>query len=542
MKALLRVAIPIIVFSLVNACNLPVRTSGVPTSTTTITTPHLPAIVSISVCSPNGTGGLGSCPSGSFDTQQIVLAPDNSGISIDKYGNLGATSDEHATIFPPGTLRNNPDYLFWVAAGTTASNKAIGVVVLSGGSGPDKNGQWTFDFAKVDGYGSYLSGYGPIFLPPVGGRCPEVPDGNPAHQDQTFDLSYASPGSVAIDPTGSPGDLVMIYEGGNACVGVTKAVNPSNNAYLSLGVATSMDYGHTWPTYRGTQKFDFVQLPLKNKSTGPGTGLGALGISVCVGNDCTITPPATYGRYAVLTPQTTLASVMEKGKELGTILGYGEPSAFLDDIDGKQAPYLYVIHGYKPGEADPSLSNNRDSDLTLARAHLNGGTTQLSFRKWNGKAFAAPGLGGVDRPILPDGQYVNCVDQIQSRHQASISYVDELHLYLLTFVCLSPTDPVSGSGAGKSKGAAWFYSTSADLSDPGQWSTPQEIVGSWGEYDISGGCLDYKGWYPTLMSPGKKPGHLATSGTIFYMWGCQGGGAPEGRQYSSRVFTISTSP
>jgi arylsulfatase A-like enzyme len=503
---------------------------------------NAPAIASISVCSHNGAGGAGSCPSGSFDTQQIVLAPHDSGSAIDTYGGLGATSDEHATIFAPGTLKNNRDYLFWVAAGTDASDRAIGVVVLSGGTGPDKNGQWTMDFAQVDGYGSYPSGDGPILLPAVGARCPAVSDGNPAHQDQTFDLSYAAPGSVVKDPTGGPGNLLMLYEGGNSCIGIARAVNPSNNAYLSLGIATSVDYGHTWPTYRGTSSFAFVELPLKGKSTGPNAGLGALAKSVCMGNDCTATPPATYGRYAVLGPQTTRASAMEAGKELGDIVGDGEPSAFVDDVSGSPAPYLYVVHGYKPGKMDPPLPNNRGSDLMIARAKLNGGTAPLSFLKWDGQAFAAPGLGGVGSPILPDGPYENCGDQSQARHQASISYVDDTQQYLLAFVCNSPTDPASGHGAGKITGSAWFYSTNYDLSDPGQWSPPQEIIGSWSEHDTSGGCLDYEGWYPTFMSLGNKPGHLSTDGYVFYMWGCQGGGAPGGRQYSSREFTITKSP
>ena len=45
--------------------------------------PRPPAIVSISVCSPTGAGGQGSCPSGGFDTHQIVLAPDGNSINLE---------------------------------------------------------------------------------------------------------------------------------------------------------------------------------------------------------------------------------------------------------------------------------------------------------------------------------------------------------------------------------------------------------------------------------------------------------------------------
>ncbi len=55
---------------------------------------------------------------------------------------------------------------------------------------------------------------------------------------------------------------------------------------------------------------------------------------------------------------------------------------------------------------------------------------------------------------------------------------------------------------------------------------------------MAGSCSDYKGWYPTLMSLGAKPGHLSTSAYGFYLWGCQGAGTPGGRQYSSRAFTM----
>jgi hypothetical protein len=61
-------------------------------------------------------------------------------------------------------------------------------------------------------------------------------------------------------------------------------------------------------------------------------------------------------------------------------------------------------------------------------------------------------------------------------------------------------------------------------------------------YDESGGCSSYKGFYPTLMSLDKKPGHLGTSGYVFYLWGCQTASTPPpGRQYSSRAFTITIS-
>ncbi len=501
------------------------------------------AIVSISVCSPTGAGGAGSCPSGTSDTHQIVLAPDGSGKAINGYNGIGGVSDEHQSIFAPGALQANSDYLFFVATQVAGGAPSTGVVVLSGGSGPGKNGQWTLDFAKTDGYGSYASGYGTIFVAPTAPNCPTAADGNPAHQDSTFDLTYAAPGSVVTDPTGPAGSLLMVYEGTNTCFGIASGSNNGNNFYSSVGIATSQDYGRTWPTYRGTTGFSFVPLPGANKNQGPGATTGALGSSVCEGNDCTTTPPANYGRYPVLSPSVSIGTAMALGTSLPGSMGDSEMSAFVDDASTNPAQYIYAVYDYKAGTGaltDPAAPNG---GVMIARAQLNGGTAALSFLKWNGNAFAGAGMGGYDTLLFPTGPFSNCEGAAQLAYGASISYVDATQQYLLTFVCDSPGDPALGQVAGAARGGAWFYSTSYSLSDPTQWTPPQEIAGSWAPFDQSGGCSSYKGFYPTLMSPGAKTGHLSTSGYIFYLYGCQTDNTPPpGRQYSSRQFTITTGP
>ena len=485
-----------------------------------------PAIVSISVCSASGAGGIGICPSGSFDTHQIVLGPGGSSVNESSLG-VGPAPDEHSSVFAPGTLGTNQDYLFFLAS-TEGGYAGIGVAVLSGGTGPDQSGQWTMDFAKTDDYGSYPGGFGQVFNPtgPVG-SCPVVADGNPAHQDQTFDMHYAAPGSVVKDPTSGPGDLLMVYEGTNACIGNAGGpVLSDEDDYISLAIATSLDYGKSWPTYRATPTFNFVPLPGINQSQGPNAPKGALGENVCMGNDCTSTPPTSYGRYPVVTPPTSLASLMTAGKPLTAKFGEQEISGFVDDVTGNPAPYLYVNW----------------SDVRVARAQLNGGSAPLTFQKWDGQAFASPGLGGTESSVLSAGPFENCETPGQNQFGSSISYVEDTQQYLLTFVCVSPGDPALGERAGAAQGAAWFYSTSYDLSDQTQWTAPREIEGSWSESDQSGGCPDYKGYYPTFMSLGKDAGHLSLTGYVFYLWGCQGGGTPGGRQFSSRSFAITTAP
>ncbi len=483
-------------------------------------------IQSITVCSPSGGGGRGSCPSGSLDTQQLVL--NSSGSSINSSNGFGPVPDEHSSVFAPGILNKNQDYLFFLSTGSPG-HADIGVTVLSGGAGPGKNGQWTLTIPTTDGYGSYPSGFGPVFETAMkGGACPTVADGNPAHQDQTFDLHYASSGSVMLDPTGPAGSLLMIYEGTNACIGTTGGSIPSTvNDYISLAVATSLDYGKTWPTYRGSSTYTFVPLPSVNQTQGPNQPMGAMGKNVCIGNDCTSTPPANYGRYAVITPATSLASLMAAGQPLTDKYGEQEIAGFVDDVSGATSPYVYATFG----------------QVQMGRAQLNGGGQPLSFKKWDGQGFNAAGLGGAQQTVVPVGPFQNCEAPAQVQFGASISYVEDTHQYLLVFVCTSGNDPALGPNGAGNRGAAWFWSTSPDLSDPTKWSPPQEIAGSWSEFDNSGDCASYAGWYPTFMSLGKKPAHLSTTGHVFYLWGCQGGGTPgPGRQFASRQFTITTAP
>jgi len=113
---------------------------------------------------------------------------------------------------------------------------------------------------------------------------------------------------------------------------------------------------------------------------------------------------------------------------------------------------------------------------------------------------------------------------------------------VLTFVCLSTGNP-KGGNVGGPRGAAWFFSTSRDLSDPNAWSAPREIIGSWNVFPDDQDPL-FNGWYPTFMSLAQEPSRLTARGFAFYLWGRTGGGCapnPCGlRQFASRRFTIQT--
>jgi len=545
------------------------------------------SIISITVCKPiTGSGSTGTCPLGNGETAKHVLAPD--GGFINDYAGLATLADEHSTIFPPGTLpgRSTSDYLFLVATRTTLNPIASGLTFLTGGSGPDETGQWTLNFAPDFGLyhpnGEAGAQNGQVFLSAMAhDNCPSVAGGQ--FQDQTFDLNYADPGTIFIDPTSwrFPGsaNLLMIYEGTSRCVGLAGGKS-STNFYSTIGVATSFDFGHTWPTYRK----NWVALPDLNSSTGPEAPLGALGDGVCFGNDCGDRPPFFYGRYAILSPPVTLGVAAKAFAStpggLPMNIGNSEPAAFVDDASFGFDRYVYTVTGYAPGPAglgapysNPPLADGLVGDLVVSRARLNGGIAPLEFTNWYAGTFeekriVPPGVtcnwwqhcrtmsnrglgnfgGGLQSPILPvvssADSYKNCLDPSQARVMGSISYVEDTRQYLLLFVCTSHVDPRDNTAG---EGAAWFYSTmkasGEGLSDQGQWSVPQLITGSWNVFPPAAqtGCARAnKGWYPTIMSLGEKPGHLSSTGYIFYMEGCTDGLTTGGRKYSSREFTITT--
>jgi hypothetical protein len=420
--------------------------------------PH--SIASISICSPTATGASASCPNGTGDTRQAVLAPDGS-FPLNQYGGLGTLADEHSTIFSPGTLPGHWDYLFFVATRTILNPISSGVVVLTGGSGPNKSGQWTLDFASD--YGHYFPNNsvgqqnGQVFLSPVEHRnCPSVKLA--VNQDQTFDLNYADPGSVVLDPTNrankGPGSLIMIYEGTNRCIGLNGGDNiiAGNTFYSTTAIATSNDFGHSWPSYRymlDPNGLPVNPLPSQNPSKGPEAPSGASGNYVCIGNDCTVPPwppNNNYGRYAVLHPQVTIADAMRSNVTKGGLssqMGDAVPAAFVDDVHGGHefefddedgggpAPYLYELHNYAvgpPGLDFPQLPNGQNSDLMIARAQLNGGKAPLVFHKWFQGKFSEPRLGGFETPIFPSGAFQDHgLDQLRRRNTAIFAHV-RLHI------------------------------------------------------------------------------------------------------------------
>jgi hypothetical protein len=495
----------------------------------------------------------------SVEAESQVNAPD--GVTpINQYGGLSGLADEHSTILPPGTFPFQTDYLFMVASHTSLQSNEAGLVVLRSIGLPDSNGQWTLDYSP--GYGRYQPSNPPggqngqLLLPAMAkANCPG------SVQDPTFDLNYAAPGTVFLDPTNpwdlGGGSLVMVYEGTNTCIGTTTTTHMDSHFYSTLAIATSADFGHTWPTY----KANFTPLPGANPSQGPMAELGAWGKDVCWGNFCStinlLQPPPQFGRYAVSGPATSIASaILDSPGGLQGDVGDSEPAAFVDDVHPGAPLYAYIVHVYEPGPfpADTPLPLGEPSGLAVSRIGLDGGLERLQATHWYGEKFEEPGLanagGGHESPIFPNLHpslegYQHCLAPTQRRSGASISYSEVTHEYVLIFVCLSQTDPVDQTGSlptnVKFTGGAWFYSTmNADLfnlSNQDQWSTPGEIQGSWAPHDTNpcanGEYLD--GWYPSAMSLGAKPGHLNPDGYIFYMKGCI---AAAGRTFSTRQFTL----
>ena len=522
-------------------------------------------IQKISICQPGADSPQHMTCRAGGDTQQLVMAS-NGQPSINLYAGSGIT-DEHSSVLPPGTVRLadgtwNTDYLFFVASDAADVVQAqrgpdIGVLVLSA-AGPqpsakvgspaltnsttwDPNFQWTMGFASADGYGTYCDNFGTnctqgtVFLPPIfQGNCPQPaspPFSNTNRSlppDTTFDLSYAAAGSIVPDPTGVPGSMLMIYEGANGCSPID-----TTQVTINMGVATSDDYGRTWPTYRGypycaggagpfCDAFEFYDLPYNNPYQGPRQGAGAAGPGVCKGNDCNVTPPLSYGRYEILHAVA------------------GEPSAFVDagNPNSSSPPYMYMaVHLLAGG-------------IGVAKAQL-GRHDQLRFETFNGlnPVTGKPNwvsAGNSPSPqmlsILAAGTDAAACQGKGKGSQPQLSYYPPTGEYVLTFVCTSHGDPAGSDADNPRDGSAWFWSTTTDLESQ-HWSTPKQIYGSWNEWTINsdknGPCASYNGWYPTFMSLGQAPGEISQNGYVFYMIGGLGC-TPPLRQYASRAFTIST--
>ncbi|HYW74609.1 MAG TPA: hypothetical protein VE961_26530, partial [Pyrinomonadaceae bacterium] len=335
-----------------------------------------------------------------------------------------------SSVYGPNTLDNNPDYLFFLSTGS-GGHADIGVAVLSGAGGPDAFGQWTLSFPKaVEHYGFYGKGigYGPVFETSTKGSiCPAVPDGSFQEQDQTFDMHYASAGSIVKDPSATDGSMLMIYEGTNACIGNAGGnILGNNDDYISLGIATSLDYGRSWPTYRGHPTFVYYPLPNVNPNQAPHKYMGAWGADVCAGNcpspgpSPSPSPPAeSYGRYAVVTQSPSLDHYMTQPtpSPLNQKFGEQEISGFVDDVSGTSPTYLYANWG----------------NVKIGRAALNSESDRLKFDKWDGTDYESTGIGGPETSVLPDhGSFQQCLARAQTQFGASISYVEQTKQYLLT--------------------------------------------------------------------------------------------------------------
>jgi hypothetical protein len=174
--------------------------------------------------------------------------------------------------------------------------------------------------------------------------------------------------------------------------------------------------------------------------------------------------------------------------------------------------------------------------MRIARAKL-GGTDPLQFKKWyvepttKAAGWSQDGNGGLDSGFMATKGCANPSYQIQGQ----INYVDALGLYLLTFACVNLQ--MQSDGSLKQVQASWYYSTATSL-DAEDWTAPQVIVNSVKPVttDKSGGGRYFDGWYPSFMSPGCRQGHLALSGSAFFLNG-DSIGVPH--QFNSRAFKIS---
>jgi hypothetical protein len=296
--------------------------------------------------------------------------------------------------------------------------------------------------------------------------------------DQEFDENYAAPGSVLEDPTRPPGNMIMVYEAENHCPG---GVN-QHYYYATVGFAVSSDGGQTWPAPVNSEFGDTTRRPVFK------------------------------------------SSMAEPDTPSSTPLGNAIPSGFID-VDAQGNAYLYVVYEFHDGiAADESLRVGRAQLGQVFRGSLEGAIPygDLDFEKWYNGSFSQPGIAGLDSSVLPAG---GCTGQ---QMMGQITYNDDLGLYMLLFVCNTPT----------SAKAAWYYSAATSL-ELQNWTVPQMITNS--EKSTTTPCnlnnstgTSFDGFYPSFVSPGAAAGHTRLTGQVFFMDGCDTGA----RTFGSRGFTI----
>jgi len=389
-------------------------------------------------------------------------------------------SDEHTTIIPPPSFGPFPpppgedSYLFITASRITGGN--AGAVVL------ETRDFVNFDFAADRGYAPQV-----MAAPILFESC------DPALASE-FDLNYAAPGSVVQDPTRPPGNWLMFYEAENHCPDGT---DWQRQFYATVGYARSFDFGRSWPA------------PINAEFGGK-------------------------NRHPVLKLSTPEPTSFETSP---IYMGNAIPAAFVDREE-HGAFYVYVTY------VAPQAGG--DGLLRIARARLGGddrsddfdrggagdeGHHRMQFEKWYNGSFSQPGIGGLDTGPLPARGCPGVEDD------PSISYIDAVGRYLLTYVCADVTPEADGQ-----LHAGWYYSTATSL-EKEDWTQPRLIVNSseilvqqCNPVDHSGQGFD--GWYPSFMSPGAQSGHLDLNGIVFFMGGCDTGA----RTFASRGFLIAPGP
>jgi hypothetical protein len=335
--------------------------------------------------------------------------------SADGYCDMDLIADGHTTVFAPGTLPGQTDYLFFVMtapsvntvtdASTNFRGQVSGMVVLSS-SGPI-GGQWGIDFAPD--YGKYPNAkdgasnalntnlcqtHGQVLRTPLlHNVCPHLTNGT---GNATFDLTYLGVGSVLIDPTNlGPRELLALYNGNNECVGhdgnSANAEDEMSGYYATTGIGTSDNYGKLWPIY----KTNYQQYPDETPSA-PNAPEGASGVDVCTSSfekTCSpaVYPPSIYfGCYPALTPSFTVEEAVAAGARLKYTIGSQEPSAFIDDVRANTPDiYLYTVQISACANIYcPASKPGNEGTISVARAKLNGGTGPLKFTRWYGPSIS----------------------------------------------------------------------------------------------------------------------------------------------------------
>lgn len=173
--------------------------------------------------------------------------------------------------------------------------------------------------------------------------------------------------------------------------------------------------------------------------------------------------------------------------------GIGDFSVILDRNADPANHYLYFVFSSFGGDLE-------EQGISFARMHwidrdqpFDRFSGQSQASKWDGSAWAAPGIGGRSVAIFHDSQQVSWTSAQNNGYWGpSVHWNVDLHKFIILM-------DRSKGGNYETQGVYMTYTTNLD--DPHSWVAPKLII------------TDNQGWYPQVIGAAAVEGTDRTSGS-----------------------------